>query len=184
MHSDTCAKPDTLASCFCLSFNELHQLLCFAATKVMTFKTRLDTLEGRALKPAELAAMWKTEVRLNGMSEASTEACIIACNTVHDHIFRHPVLRSKALERMPHWGQSTPGTQSTSWKLLPEKPNQLMAVPAPSGPSLRIARALRCTTILQLRFHSTLGHITTCKLQRQTRSMTTEVPGSSTASLT
>ena len=92
----------------CVPFNALHQLMCYAATKAMTFKSRLESLEGRELNPAELAAMWETFVKLSGMPEAVTETCILACNYVHDHIFRHSVLRSKALEADAILGTNNP----------------------------------------------------------------------------
>ena len=93
---------------FCLSLNELHQLMCYAATKVMTFKSRLESLEGRELKPAERTTIWNTEVKLSGMSEAATETFILACTYVNDHIFRHSVLRSKALEADAILGTNNP----------------------------------------------------------------------------
>ena len=106
---------------FCLSSNELHQLMCYAATKVMTFKSRLESLEGRELKPAELAAMWTTEVKLTGMPEAATETFILACNYVHDHICRHSVLRSKALEADAILGTNNPWNSVYKLKALARK---------------------------------------------------------------
>ena len=105
----------------CSSFNELHQLMCYAATKVLSFKPRLESLEGRELKPAELAAMWTTEVKLSGMSEAVTETFIIACKYVHDHIFRHSVLRSKALEADAILGTNNPWNSVYRLKVIARK---------------------------------------------------------------
>ena len=107
----------------CLSINELHQLMCYAATKVMAFKSRLESLEGRELKPAELAAMWGTDVKLSGMPEAVTETFILACKYVHDHIFRHSVLRSKALEADAILGTNNPWNSVYKLKVLARKAN-------------------------------------------------------------
>ena len=77
------------------------------------------------------------------MTEAATETFVIACNYVHDHICRHSVLRSKALEADAILGTNTPWNSVYKSEVVPEKPTQLKTVPAPSSPSLRIARALR-----------------------------------------
>ena len=97
--------------------------MCYAATKVMTFKSRLESLEGRELKPAELAAIWTTEVKLSGMPVAVTETLILACNYVHDHIFRHSVLRSKALEADAILGTNNPWNCLQVGSACPKKPN-------------------------------------------------------------
>ena len=62
---------------------------------------------------------------------------------MHDHIFRHSVLRSKALEADAIPGTNSPWNSVYKLEALARKANQLKTVPAPSSPSLRIARALR-----------------------------------------
>ena len=60
----------------------------------------------------------ETEVKLSGMSEAVTETFILACKYVHDHIFRHSVLRSKALEADAILGTNNPWNSVYKLKAL------------------------------------------------------------------
>ena len=62
-------------------------------------------------------------MKLSGMSEAAAEAFILACKHVNDHIFRHSVLRSKALEADAILGTHNPWSSVYKLKVLARKAN-------------------------------------------------------------